>query len=184
MAFTYVSGRACLDFMGTLKYRGSEAEELLTRPQHLSGWALHAGLVGAAVEVTEEDLGAAIALREASYRVIIARLEQRRPAVADVELINERAAQPRLTPRLLRTGATRREGTAAQLLASLAADLLDLLAGDDIDDVKRCAGPGCTRLYVDSSRGRNRHWCGMGTCGNKVKVQAFRARQRASITSA
>ena len=83
-------------------------------------------------------------------------------------------------PRLLRTGATRREGTASRLLATLAADLLDLIAGGDIENVKRCGSPGCTRLYVDSSRGQNRHWCGMGTCGNKAKVQAFRARQRGS----
>jgi predicted RNA-binding Zn ribbon-like protein len=33
---------------------------------------------------------------------------------------------------------------------------------------------------VDSSRAQNRHWCGMGTCGNKAKVRAFRERQRAS----
>jgi predicted RNA-binding Zn ribbon-like protein len=111
---------------------------------------------------------------------VIARLEQRRPQVADVELVNEWAARPRLTPRLLRTGTLRREGSTAQLLATLAADLLDLLAGPGIHNVKRCARAGCTRLYVDSSRGHNRHWCGMGTCGNKAKVQAFRARQRAA----
>jgi predicted RNA-binding Zn ribbon-like protein len=181
MTFTYVSGRPCLDFLGTLRFRGgTEAEELLTNPQQLSDWARQAGLVDAAIDVTEDDLGSAIALREAAYRIVIARLEQRRPQVADVELLNERAAQPQLTPRLLRTGATRREGTAAQLLATLAADLVDLLAGPGIDNVKRCAHAGCTRLYVDSSRGQNRHWCGMGTCGNKAKVQAFRARQRAS----
>ncbi|MGO9036177.1 CGNR zinc finger domain-containing protein [Mycobacterium sp.] len=40
--------------------------------------------------------------------------------------------------------------------------------------------PDCTRLYVDASRAKNRLWCGMGTCGNKAKVQAFRARQRAA----
>jgi predicted RNA-binding Zn ribbon-like protein len=182
MTFKYVSGRPCLDFLGTLRFRGgTEAEELLTDPRLLSDWARQAGLVDAAIDVTENELAGAIALREAAYRSVIARLEQRRPPVADVELLNERAAQPRLTPRLLRTGATRREGTAAQLLASLAADLLDLLAGPDIDNVKRCARSGCTRLYVDSSRGQNRHWCGMGTCGNKAKVQAFRARQRASV---
>ena len=181
MTFTYVSGRPCLDFLGTLRFRGgTEAEELLTNPQQLSDWARQAGLVDAAIDVTEDDLGSAMALREAAYRIVIARLEQRRPQVADVELLNERASGPRLTPRLLRTGATRREGTAAQLLATLAADLVDLLAGPGIDNVKRCAHAGCTRLYVDSSRGQNRHWCGMGTCGNKAKVQAFRARQRAS----
>ncbi|SPM36657.1 hypothetical protein MRAB57_4498 [Mycobacterium rhizamassiliense] len=181
MAFTYVSGRPCLDFMGTLKYRGGAgAEELLTGPECLSEWAIQAGLVGAAVDVADGDLAAALSVREAAYRIVIARLEGRRPPVADVALVNEWAAQPRITPRLLRSGATRREGTAAQLPATLAADLLDLLAGTDIDNVKRCAHDGCTRLYVDSSRGRNRHWCGMGTCGNQAKVQAFRARQRAS----
>lgn len=181
MTFMYVSGRACLDFSGTLKFRGSaEAEELLTAPRLLSDWAIQAGLVDAAIDVTQHDLEMATALREAVYRTVIARIEQRRPQVADVELVNEWAAKPRLTPRLLRTGTLRREGSAAQLLATLAADLLDLLAGPGIDNVKRCIRAGCTRLYVDSSRGHNRHWCGMGTCGNKAKVQAFRARQRAA----
>jgi predicted RNA-binding Zn ribbon-like protein len=180
MKFVYVSGRRCLNFAGTMKYRTSEREELLTEPGLLSDWAVQAGLLDDAIDITDDDLVAAIELREAIYRTVIARLEQRRPQVADVNLINEWASQPQLTPRLLRTGATRREGSAAQLLASLAADLLDLVAGADIENVKRCAHPRCTRLYADSSRGKNRHWCGMGTCGNKVKVQAFRARQRAA----
>jgi predicted RNA-binding Zn ribbon-like protein len=180
MKFVYVSGRRCLDFVGTLKYRQSAREELLTDPRLLSDWAVQAGLLDAGIDITDDDLVAAIELREAIYRTVTARLEQHRPQAADVNLINERASQPQLTPRLLRTGATRREGTASQLLASLAADLLDLIAGTDIENVKHCAHPGCTRLYVDSSRGKNRHWCGMSTCGNKVKVQAFRARQRAA----
>jgi predicted RNA-binding Zn ribbon-like protein len=99
---------------------------------------------------------------------------------ADVELINEHGSRPRLTPRLDRTGTAHRGGDASRLLASLAADLLDLLAGADIENVKGCAHPGCSRLYVDSSRAKNRHWCGMGTCGNKAKVRAFRERQRAA----
>ncbi|HWF27391.1 MAG TPA: ABATE domain-containing protein [Mycobacterium sp.] len=180
MKFVYVSGRRCLDLAGTMKYRLSAREELLTEPRLLSDWAVEAGLLDNAVDITDDDHAAAIELREAIYRTVIARLEQRRPQVADVDLLNEWASQPQLTPRLLRTGATRREGTASQLLASLAADLLDLIAGGDIEHVKRCAHPGCTRLYVDSSRAKNRHWCGMSTCGNKVKVQAFRARQRAA----
>jgi predicted RNA-binding Zn ribbon-like protein len=180
MKFVYVSGRRCLDFVGTLKYRMSAREELLTDSPLLSEWAVQAGLLDDAIDITDDDLAAAIELREAIYRTVIARLEDHRPQAADVDLLNERAAQPQLAPRLLRTGATRREGTAPRLLASLAADLLDLIAGGDIEHVKRCAHPGCTRLYVDSSRAKNRHWCGMSTCGNKVKVQAFRARQRAA----
>ena len=127
-------------------------EELLTGPRLLSDWAVQAGLMDAAIEITDDELAAAIALREAIYRTVIARLERRRPQVADVDLVNEHASQPQLTPRLLRNGAIRREGTASQLLASLAADLLDLIAGPDIEKVKRCAHPDCTRLYIDSSR--------------------------------
>jgi predicted RNA-binding Zn ribbon-like protein len=178
--FAYMSGLRCLDFAGTMKHRDSAREELLTCPELLSDWTLQAGLLDAAINVTEDDLVAAIALREAIHRTVIARLEHRRPQLADVDLLNERASQRPLTPRLQRTGTARREGTASQLLASLAADLLDLLAGADIERVKRCADPGCTRLYLDSSRAKNRHWCGMSTCGNRAKVQAFRARQRAS----
>lgn len=175
-----MSGRRCLDFAATVRRRDSAHEELLTRPQLLSDWAVQAGLLDAAIDVTDDDLAAAVALREAIYRTVIARLEHRRPASAHVDLLNEHASGGRLTPRLLRSGSVRRAGTASELLASLAADALDLLAGADIENVKRCADPGCTRLYVDASRAKNRQWCGMSTCGNRAKVQAFRARQRAS----
>ena len=180
MKFAYVSGRRCLDFAGTLKFRTSAREDLLTEPDRLSAWAVQAGLVDADMAVTQDDLAAAIELREAIYRVVTARLEHRAVDVADADLINECALHPRLTPRMDADGSISRDGTPSQLLATLAADLLDLLAGGDIDNVKGCAHVNCTRLYLDSSRAKNRHWCGMGTCGNKVKVQAFRARQRAA----
>src|ERR1700747_2725909 len=177
MTFQYVSGRRCLDFAGTLRHRASAREELLTNPQQLSDWAVEARLVDAGIEISDDDLAAAIALREAIYRVVLARREGGRPKVADADLLNEHASQPQLTPLLRPNGSVSRDGTAAQLLAGLAADLLDLYAGPDIEKVKECSDPGCTRLYIDASRAQNRHWCGMGTCGNRAKVQAFRAPQ-------
>jgi predicted RNA-binding Zn ribbon-like protein len=180
VTFVYVSGRRCLDFAGTMKHRSSAREELLTEPKLLSDWAVQAGLVDEAIDATEDDCASAIELREAIYRTVCARLEKRRPHTSDIDLLNELAPRPQLAPRLLRSGATRRDGTVAQLLASLAADLLDLMAGPDIENVKRCSDPDCTRLYLDSSRAKNRHWCGMATCGNKAKVKAFRERQRAT----
>jgi predicted RNA-binding Zn ribbon-like protein len=182
VSFLYLSGRRCLNFAGTMKHRATAREELLTAPELVSEWAVEAGLLDAGVSVTDDDLATAIELREAIYRTVIARLEGRRPKLADIELINNHASQPQLTPRLDRSGTPRREGTIAQLLASMAADLVDLFAGPDIDRVKGCAHPDCTRLYVDTSRAQNRHWCGMGICGNRAKVQAFRARQRAAST--
>jgi len=110
----------------------------------------------------------------------VARLKGDQLAVADVELLNRYASQPQLTPLLNSSGSVIRVGTAPQLLARLAADLLDLLASSDVEKIKECSDPGCTRLYIDASRAQNRHWCGMGTCGNRAKVQAFRARQHAA----
>src|SRR6516225_970228 len=104
MKFQYVSGRRCLDFAGTLRYRASAREELLTNPQQLSDWAVQAGLVDAAIEITEDELAAAIALREAIYRVVFARVEGGRPKVADAELLNQHASQPQLTPVLHANG--------------------------------------------------------------------------------
>jgi predicted RNA-binding Zn ribbon-like protein len=179
MKFHYVGGRLCLDFVGTLRYRTSARDDLLSDPQRLSDWAIGAALVDAAIEVTDDELAAAIALREASYRVVVARLGGGRPEAADVDLLNEHGSQPQLTPVLQPNGSVRRGGTAPQLLARLAADLLDLYAGPDFEKVKECSAAGCTRLYIDASRARNRHWCGMSTCGNRAKVQAFRARRHA-----
>lgn len=82
----------------------------MTQPKLLSDWAVQAGLLDRGIEVAEDDLEAAIALREAIYRTVTARLEGRRPKSADIELLNEHGSHAQLTPRLDRTGAVRRVG--------------------------------------------------------------------------
>lgn len=49
--------------------------------------------------------------------------------------------------------------------------------------LKECGRPGCTRLYLDRSRGARRTWCGMEACGNRVKAAAYRARRQAANQS-
>jgi predicted RNA-binding Zn ribbon-like protein len=89
-----------LNFAGTRKWRRTPApEELLTQPKLLSDWAVQAGLLDRGIEVAEDDLEAAIALREAVYRTVTARLEGRRPKSADVELLNEHGSHAQFTPR-------------------------------------------------------------------------------------
>jgi predicted RNA-binding Zn ribbon-like protein len=74
VTFVYVGGRQCLNFVGTMKHRHSSHDELLTEPALLSDWAVQAGLVDTAFDVTDDDLAAAIELREAIYRTVSARL--------------------------------------------------------------------------------------------------------------
>ena len=44
--------------------------------------------------------------------------------------------------------------------------------------MKECGNPECTRVYIDRSRGMRRQWCGMDSCGNKIKAAAYRARKK------
>jgi predicted RNA-binding Zn ribbon-like protein len=44
--------------------------------------------------------------------------------------------------------------------------------------LKLCANPGCGFAFVDTSINATRRWCFMRYCGNRVKVRAFRGRQR------
>jgi hypothetical protein len=81
----------------------------LTHPQQLSDWAVQAGLVDAVIEISDDELAAAIALREAIYRIGLARLEGGRPKVADVDLLNEHASQPEITPLLHPNGSVSRK---------------------------------------------------------------------------
>ncbi|GAA2598055.1 CGNR zinc finger domain-containing protein [Winogradskya consettensis] len=179
MSFVFVSGRPSLDFAGTLKWRRrAQGEEQLSSPADLASWASSASLGD--IPAGPANFAAAISAREAIYRVIRSRLDGAAPAATDVTLINSLARGPRLTPTLLADGQMTRTGTTEELLATLAADLLDLLSSDEIDRVKGCANSDCTRLYLDASRLGNRQWCGMAECGNRAKVSAFRARRRTS----
>jgi len=44
--------------------------------------------------------------------------------------------------------------------------------------LKLCANPECGFAFVDTSTNATRRWCDMRYCGNRLKVRAFRSRQR------
>lgn len=44
--------------------------------------------------------------------------------------------------------------------------------------IRRCASPRCVLLFLDVSKGGQRRWCDMATCGNRAKVSAHYARRR------
>lgn len=50
--------------------------------------------------------------------------------------------------------------------------------------LKECGNPECTRIYIDRSRGMRRQWCGMESCGNRIKAAAYCARKRETRTVA
>jgi predicted RNA-binding Zn ribbon-like protein len=62
------------------------------------------------------------------------------------------------------------------LLYPVAEALGEFLRDGDFRYVRHCAGLGCTRWFLDGSRGHRRRWCDMAVCGNRTKAREHRAR--------
>lgn len=180
MRFSFHRGSLALDLVGTVGRRASDApEERLPDPAALGIWLDEAGLAPGTAP-TDAELAVARSLREAIHRAAAAALGGERVRRADVAALNDAAralrdGAPRLTASLEARWETGRP--VAFALGRVAADAIDLLARRR-DRLARCELPGCGALLLSRSRGEERRWCSMETCGNRAKVAAFRARQR------
>ena len=54
----------------------------------------------------------------------------------------------------------------------------DLLGAKKPELIRRSGNPDCVLCFYDATRNHRRQWCAMGTCGNLMKVRAFRRRHR------
>ncbi|MFB6891352.1 CGNR zinc finger domain-containing protein [Kitasatospora sp. NPDC056327] len=173
----FVCGHPALDFAGTLRARRSTRFEMFVTPERLNAWYLESGLVDTITPGEERDVQEAKTVREAVYRLVVNRVageEFDREALA---VLNGAARRTPVTPQLTLTG-RHNEGTPAQALATVARQAVELLSGPDVPLMKECGNPECTRIYIDRSRGMRRQWCGMESCGNRIKAAAYRARKR------
>ncbi|MGF1430600.1 CGNR zinc finger domain-containing protein [Kitasatospora sp. LaBMicrA B282] len=137
--------------------------------------------------VTAHDLTAVHALRGQLREIFTAG-----STAAAAELVNTLVAAVNATPRL-----TDHDGHGwhmhyfaphAALADHLAAELgmalgLILMAGER-ERLRRCEAPDCARVFVDLSRNRSRRYCDSRTCGNRMHVAAYRARQRSAADEA
>jgi predicted RNA-binding Zn ribbon-like protein len=183
LAFPFIGGRPCLDFVATLGKRHATPKERLPDPAALARWLTEAELtVGEEpAHVTARDLADARVLREAVNRLVRAAMAGREPEAADVALVNDAAAKPDLAPQLGETRWTARHPARAAL-ATVARDAVLLAGGPLIERVKECGNPDCSLLFLDDSQARRRRWCSMDRCGNLAKVSGYRSRSRAATT--
>ena len=179
--FRFDPGAACLE----LAYTGGEAwprnvYETLHAPADLARWL--EGYLGApAPPVSTEDFAGAVALRNAVWDGVDARLAGEPLPPAAVAEVNRHAARPPLAPQIQ---ADRRAGRAepfetGQVLSTLARDAVDLFTGPHADRIRMCAADDCFLVFVDTSRPGRRRWCSMERCGNRAKVSRFRHQRRA-----
>ena len=175
--FKFRGGSLPLDFGATLAgRRRPEPRDLLAGPDDLARWFVAAGLAKERPKVTASVLQRARELREAIYRLAMARARQRPFPEADRVLLNRRAAGATPAPHLDRNGTSWTKGSATEFLSLIAREAVQLFGSPLGDRIRRCEGELCALLFVDTSRSGARRWCAMAGCGNKAKVAGFRAR--------
>ncbi|WP_239158071.1 ABATE domain-containing protein [Streptomyces sp. SID13726] len=181
LAFPFVGGRPCLDFVATLGKRHATPLERIPDAGALARWFTEAELTAAdtPARVTARELTDARLLREALYGLVRAAMAGQRPDPADVERVNAVAAQPDLAPQLGPVRWTARTPARAAL-STVARDAVLLVRGPLLERVKECENPDCSLLFLDDSQARRRRWCSMDRCGNLAKIAGYRSRSRAA----
>jgi predicted RNA-binding Zn ribbon-like protein len=187
--FRQGSGRLCLDYLRTLRYRGTpRVTEELADAAALMAWVRQCGPAvegpRSAPEPGPADVLAARALREAAYTLVTAAVAAGAavaPGPAVRARLNRAAAAAVPVPHLAPDGAVRHraDDPVRAVLALVARDALDLVASPALlPRVHACASPTCGALFLDHSRPGTRRWCSMNTCGNQSKKSSFRSAPR------
>ncbi|MGW7422982.1 CGNR zinc finger domain-containing protein [Streptomyces sp. NPDC054813] len=179
----FVCGNPALDFAATLRARRSVRFEMFVTPDRLNAWYVESGIVDAVSPGEEADVEQARNVREAVYRLVTARRLGEEYDGAALTIVNNAARKPPAVPQLTPSGRWT-QATPEEALSLVARHAVELLSGPDVPLLKECENPECTRTYIDRSRGMRRQWCGMESCGNRIKAAAYRARKKAAPSAA
>jgi predicted RNA-binding Zn ribbon-like protein len=165
-----------IDFVNTLDRE--EHAEGLSSPAQLHAWLTARGLLEEDEAVDEQDLAAALELREALRSTMLANNggDADPGAWSRVQLA---AREGQLGVHFGAGGevelAPSRRGTHGAL-ASLLAPVASAIADGTWTRAKACRADACEWAFYDASRNRSSVWCAMRVCGNRAKVRAYRER--------
>jgi predicted RNA-binding Zn ribbon-like protein len=186
-----VGNALCLDFANSIDDQSDPRHDWLAEPDGLRSWAVLAGLSRPSRRPTDDDVAAAVALRDAIYRVFSAVAARKRPASRDLALITATAAEGLaaavMTTNPVAGGASHspttykvewRCGDARRVLWAIADSASELLRHGPLDRIGEC--PSCGWVFLDTSRNGHRRWCSMAMCGNAVKYARHQARTTAA----
>jgi hypothetical protein len=131
--------------------------------------------------LTLDELAGVHRLRRRLHEIVTAPSQE-----AAVKLVNLLISDARTTPRLTDHDSwplhVHYFAPDAGLTEHLAADsgmaVAFLIAAGERERLTTCEAPDCTRVLVDLSRNRSRRYCDSRTCGNRLHVAAYRARQK------
>jgi predicted RNA-binding Zn ribbon-like protein len=173
-------------FTATLTERRGDAVERIPAPQRLVDWLAVNGL--AVESCTTAQLELARELRESMHDALTAAAIHESPPASAVQVINDRSTQGRaaavLTPESTRQWRLGSASCVEDALSVIAADAINIIAGERDGKLALCASPTCQAAFFDTSQSRTRKWCDMNTCGNRQKKARFHANKRENPSSA
>jgi predicted RNA-binding Zn ribbon-like protein len=153
--------------------------EWLPDPVALAAWARKARLVPVRTRFTSRDLEQALQLREAFRSLLTANRDRNADAAALAVLA--RAADSAQLSVVFPGGAPRLESR-ADGIDGLCGELVSVAVTAMLDGswerLKACRN--CRWAFFDESKNRSARWCSMSLCGNRLKTQAYRRRQRSA----
>lgn len=191
-----IGGTLALDFVNTVGWRGTAGEvEWLEGFDDIIAW-------GRRIQYLDKPTGDAQLRRGADdtrwarrqlrlyhdirgllHRIFLARLNQHEPDGMDIDLLNRALARMEKPTRIEWRGDRFRWATTGPSVETLISEILRdataLLTSERLATLKRCGGPECGWLFLDTSRGHRRRWCSMAICGNRAKTATHYKRHRA-----
>jgi predicted RNA-binding Zn ribbon-like protein len=176
-------GRLSLDFANSVDWTAEHepvaVEEAITTPDELIRWGVRLGIPSG--EAPDEELAAALDLREALHLAFAAIAHGEDPPPGTLELIARDHAQAAGAAHLAPSDGAFvlewPEDDPRRVRFAVVVDAVALLADPErLARVRQCPGRNCGWLFLDVS-GR-RHWCSMATCGSRAKMRRLYARRR------
>jgi len=166
------------DFVNTRDVE--EGTDELASPDGLRGWLAGRGLLPVDAAVGRDDVTGAARLRESLRALLFAHHGEPVDAAA-VDAVNRAANEARLAPRFVDAGRYRLEPGAPGVsgaLGRIVGAVSEAMDAGTWDRLKACRNDACQWAFYDSSRNQSGSWCRMAVCGNRMKVRAYRRRQR------
>lgn len=178
----FLADNLALDFINSEYGTGDERHDCFADNLSVIAWLETAGLVPKGAEAPDDLLAEARQLRDAARTVVHAAMKS---VAADLTVINKvlQAGHPAIglqwdeNRQRYRVDVCSDTLSSAGLLWPIADALVKLVTDDKFEYVRQCEAHNCVLLFHDLSKSHRRRWCSMATCGNRMKVAAYRNRK-------
>ena len=152
-------------------------------PADLRAWLVDRELLEPGVDVSDDDLRRALAVREAIRALAAGHNHLPADSSAATTILNEQATRARLAPELDAREGLRivpRAGGVDGALGHLLAGIYAATADGSWERLKACERDSCRWLFYDRSKNRSGSWCDPADCGTRERSRRAYRRRRES----